>query len=67
MTLYELRVRMGMLVLVASVALVIITIASVGEARSLMLTAGLVGGLALLVWVIATVADATVNSLKKEN
>lgn len=67
MTIKELKARAVATVLVAAAVFLIIFITSVGEAFGPLLMVGSIGGLASLVWIAATIADAMVTSLKKEN
>ena len=65
MNLKELKEWTSLLVMMA-IGLYIIIGAAGGDEFFLQLV-GSIGGLALLTWIAAVVADATVHSLKKEN
>lgn len=67
MTLQELKARAGIILVASPFIAFIIAITSGGEAIVLALLVGSIGGLALLTWIAAVVADATVHTTKKEN
>lgn len=66
MNLHILKGRAGMVLLVSVLAMGLLPILFGGVAPAIVLVLGVVGSLALLVLLLAIVADATVQTLKKE-
>ena len=66
MNLSTLRDRAGGVLIVSLLALGLLPVLFGGLAPAIFLVFGIIGGLALQVLLLATVADATVQTLKKE-
>jgi hypothetical protein len=66
MNLEELRSRSGFIAFVMLVLWVILRILSGGEAVGFLFGIATIGSFALLAWIAAVVADATVRTLKRE-
>ena len=66
MNLNTLRDRAGGVLIVSLIATGLLALLFGGGASALILIIGVIGGLALQVLLLATVADATVQTLKKE-
>ena len=67
MTLQVLEERAGTTLVVSLITLGLVALVSGGEAVGLLLIIGVIGSLALQVLLLAIVADATVQTLKKQN